>query len=113
MTDAAPLAAMPARPRAVVTVAGIACAFVPEIVPRPVFVAEQPGPCSDARATPHTGLGTVIAWLDPVEGGERLAWVKRGDGRLVPVRLGALRPADNVVARRILPRADQAERRHA
>ena len=94
------------------TVNGIPHDVTPDASGRAVFCAEM-RPRSDARADPNTGLGVVEAWLDPAMPGARLAAVRLADGRLVYRPAAALRPADNIAARRILPTASMAERRHA
>jgi hypothetical protein len=92
------------------TVNGIRHVITPALDRREVFVAEMPS-SSDAQAVPNTGLGLVTAWLDPEGGGGvRLAWVRLADGRLVARPCGALRPAANIAARRILPRAEPLRR---
>jgi hypothetical protein len=91
------------QPVAYMTIAGIRHAMQPAILPRLVFVADMPRSSSDPRTTPHLGLATLIAWLEPVEPGQRLAWVKRPDGRMLPVRESALCDAANVSARRLGP----------
>jgi hypothetical protein len=89
---------------AIIEICGIRHRVTPAIEPRPVFVADMPGTSSDASATPHSGPGVVIAWLDPEEVGMvRLAWIKRPDGSLFAVRCSALRSPANVAARRIMP----------
>jgi hypothetical protein len=93
---------MSAQP--VMHICGIRHRVTPEREPRPVFVADMPATSSDARATPHSGPGVVLAWLDPEEAGmARLAWVKRPDGSMLAVRCSALRSATNIATRRIMP----------
>lgn len=94
------------------TVNGIPHDVTPDASGRAVFCAEM-RESSDARAEPHTGLGVVEAWLDPALPGPRLAAIRLADGRLVYRAAFALRPADNVAARRILPTVTVAARRLA
>lgn len=69
-----------------------------------VFVAEQPARSSDARATPHTGVVLLVAWLDPVRPGDAAhAMVRRSDGRLLQVDASTIYGAENVAARRLGP----------
>lgn len=80
--------------------------------PEPVFIAEQPR-IGSACGTPHSGHATLLAWLEPMMGGERLARVRMRGGGLVEVRASAICPAAGLATRRILPRPSSLDRRTA